>query len=290
MSKPTINSKRNAGFFKKIVTKYKVSIINESTLEETGHLRLSAMSLFAVSVALILFVLAAFSCIILFTPLKNYLPENVDETTKARVTIESMQIDSLTEVVELQNQYLDVLKDVISGDIQLDTTDTETKNLLAAKHAELLMEKSEAEKEFAKNYEDEEMYNLSNPLKQQTSILFFRPVKGIITTQFNQNKGVFGVDIATSADGAVSAAYKGLVFNVGYDYHTGYYIEIVHPSGYLTIYRGLGIVFPKCGENVETGQVIGTVFRNKNESKPQIHFELWSDAYPQDPQNYMVFE
>lgn len=290
MSKANINSKRNAGFFKKLVTKYKVSIINESTLEETGHLRLSAMSLFAVSVALILFVLAAFSCIILFTPLKKYLPENVDETTKARVTIESMQIDSLTEVVALQNQYLSVLKDVISGDIHLDTTDIETQSLIAAKHAELLMEKSEAEKEFAKNYEEEEMYNLSNPLKQQTSILFFRPVKGIITTTFNQNQGRYGVDIATSADGAVSAAYKGLVFNVGYDYHTGYYIEIVHPSGYLTIYKGLGIVFPKCGENVETGQVIGAVFKNSTGAKPQIHFELWSDSYPQDPQNYIVFE
>jgi len=276
--------------FNKLVTKYKVSIINESTLEEKGHLRLSAMVLFIVSVVLVVVALVVFSCIILFTPLKRYLPENVDETTKAQVAVESMKIDSLTEVVELQNQYLDVLKDVISGDIKLDTTDAETKDLIAAKHAELLMEKSEAEKEFAKNYEDEEMYNLSNPLQQQTSIMFFRPAKGIVTTPFNQNDRHYGVDITTATDGAVSAAYKGLVFNVGYDYHTGYFIEIVHPSGYITIYRGLGIVFPKCGENVETGQVIGTVFKNKADTKPQIHFELWSDAYPQDPRNYIVFE
>lgn len=290
MHKPSIHKEHRISFFKKLVTRYKVSIINESTLEETGHLRLSAMALLVFSVLLIILILAAFSCLILFTPLKNYLPENIDEETKEKVTVEAMQVDSLTKVVELQNQYLDVLKDVISGEMKLDTTDVENKNLLEARRTELLMEKSEAEREFARNFEDEEMYNISNPLQQQTSVLFFRPVKGIITTPFSEENRHYGIDISTSTDASVSAAYKGLVFNVGYDYHTGYFIEIVHPDSYITIYRGLGMVFPKAGDNVGTGQVIGSVFNNNTDAKPHLHFELWSNSYPQDPQNYIVFE
>jgi len=286
----SISKNSKLSFFKRITTKFKVSIINEGTLEEVSHLRLSALWLFASSFFLIGIILVLFSVIILYTPLRGFLPENVNDDLRVNVTTQAIKIDSLTNVVALQNQYLDVLKGIISGDIKIDTTDKESAEILASKREEILLEKSEAEKEFAKSFEEDEMYNISSPSQTENSIIFFKPVAGIIASGYDPKMGKFGIEISTKPDAAISAAYKGLVFNTGYDFHDGYFIEIVHPQNYITIYKGLGASFVKCGDTVKEGQVIGTLFNNSSDTKPHIHFELWNNAQSQDPLNYISFE
>ncbi len=290
MHKPRFKKNSKLPFLKRITTRYKVSIINENTLEETGNLKLSALGL-SLSVFLLIGVtLVVFSVIVLYTPLRNLLPEHIDDNVRVQVVEDAIKVDSLTTVVQLQNDYIDVLKGIISGDVKLDTTDTETSKLIVAKREELLMEKSEAEKEFAANFEEAEKYNIANRTQSENSIMFFRPAAGIITQEFNPVSGSYGIEITTSPDASVSAAYKGLVFNVGYDFSHGYYVEIAHPNNFISIYKGLEIIFVKSGMEVKTGQVLGTVYDTDPDTKPMVHFELWNNTQPQNPMNYIVFE
>lgn len=290
MPKRISSDKKRLSFFKKITTRFKVSIINESSLEEIYHLKLSAFGLLAATFLMTGVILVGFSCLILFTPLRELLPENIEDGLREQVTDEAFKIDSLTEVVNIQNQYLEAVKTIISGDVKLDTSDTDTKNLIAAKREEIFLEKSEAEKEFSKAFEEEEMYNISNPTQTDNSIILFRPAAGILTSKFNPQEGQYGIDLTTNADATVSAAYKGVVFNVGYDFKTGFYAEITHNDNYITIYRGLGILFVQRGQSVSTGQVLGTVYSKQTDTKPFVHFELWHNNQPQNPINYIVFE
>ena len=69
-----VKKKRHKAFWSNIKFKYKLTIINENTLEEVVGLRVSKLNGISVllSVLTVLFLVA--SVIIAFTPLRNYLP------------------------------------------------------------------------------------------------------------------------------------------------------------------------------------------------------------------------
>lgn len=292
MSKPIIKKKNRLLSLKKLTTRYKVSVMNESTLEEVYRTRLSALGLSVLTILLIITTILIFSALILFTPLKGFLPENVDDDLRENVAIEALQIDSLTEVVELQDKYIEALKAVMSGDMKIDTTGgKDIKEALLAVQAQQFKEKTEAEKEFASNYEEEEKFNLMNAAPESKSITFQRPAQGVITGFFDPGKSRYGVDISTMPQSSVSAVYQGVVFNSGYDFNSGYYVEIIHPQNFISLYKQLAGIYVRNGENVKSGQVIGTMYNgDKGTGKHILHFELWNENVAQNPLDYLVIE
>ena len=130
-----------------------------------------------------------------------------------------------------------------------------------------------------------------NPTQESKSLTFQHPAKGVITGEYNPSKGSYGIDISTLPQSSVSAVYQGIVFNSGYDFSSGYYVEIIHPQNYISIYKHLAGIYVRKGENVKTGQVIGTMYNgDKGTGKHVLHFELWNENVAQNPLDYMVFE
>ena len=77
--------KRSKAFWNNIKFKYKLTIINENTLEEVVGLHVSKLNGLSVllSVLTVLFLFAA--AIITFTPLRNYLPGYMNSDIRAQV-------------------------------------------------------------------------------------------------------------------------------------------------------------------------------------------------------------
>ena len=80
-----VKKKRHKAFWSNIKFKYKLTIINENTLEEVVGLRVSKLNGISVllSVLTVLFLVA--SVIIAFTPLRNYLPGYMNSEIRAQV-------------------------------------------------------------------------------------------------------------------------------------------------------------------------------------------------------------
>jgi hypothetical protein len=78
--------KRSKAFWNNFKFKYKLTIINENTLEEIVGLRVSKLNGLSVllSVLAVLFLIAA--CIIAFTPLRNYLPGYMNSEVRSWTT------------------------------------------------------------------------------------------------------------------------------------------------------------------------------------------------------------
>ena len=104
---------------RKLRFKYKISILNENTLEETHSLRLSPLNAITLFVVLLLIVFAFYSVIILFTPIRNYLPGYSTEEMRDNYMKNALMADSLMEVVDRQNTYIARLRDVVTGDIDI---------------------------------------------------------------------------------------------------------------------------------------------------------------------------
>ncbi len=277
-------------FFKKIRTKYKLSVLNENTLEEKYHYRMSALSFFTLVLAVTFGTFILFSTLILTTPLKRLLPDNTDRKVRHEVVLSALKIDSLADELQKRQQYLEVIREILSGELPIDTTHS-TENMISNRIDEKFIEKSEAEKLFAEQFELEEKYNIVNPLTQQnTNLVFFRPARGIVSKTFNPRTNLHsGIEMAVTPNTQVTAIYKGTVILTGYDVNSGYFIQVLHPQNFISIYKQASMVLKKEGDLVKTGEVIAIV-DGVNNKRPTLRFELWYDGRAQDPTDYIVFQ
>ena len=77
--------KRSKAFWNNIKFKYKLTIINENTLEEVVGLRVSKLNGLSVLLSVLTFLFVIAAVIITFTPLRNYLPGYMDSEGRAHV-------------------------------------------------------------------------------------------------------------------------------------------------------------------------------------------------------------
>ena len=280
-------ARNKLSFFKRIRAKYRVSVLNEGTLEEVHHLRVSALGLVVALLLGFLLVSVGFYLLLTETPLRQLLPENVDASLRREVVMQSLRVDSLVQEVQLRQEYINTLRGVVMGDIAVDSTVT-SDSIISRKRAEVFMEKSELEKEFVELFEADEQYDLDTSDPALAGIVFFKPVVGIITEGFGSEHP--GVDITTDDNAPVSAVFGGVVLMDGYRPGEGHYLLLVHKQGFLSVYRGCSRLFKHTGDVVHTGEVIGMAGVSETSGGHSLHFELWNGMQPQNPEHYILFQ
>jgi len=281
--------KKKSAFWKRIRFKYKLSFLNENTLEEVFSFRLSLWTGFWTVLVFAIFLIGSTSTIIINTPIRNYLPGYMDSEIRQKMITNVLKSDSLEQVLLIQSLYLENTMAILKGESpiaeipQLDTISVKVGNL----------EKSEVLEQFVRSYEEEERYNL-NALVASTSLpanlLFHRPVQGIISSKFDSSQKHYGIDIAASPKGSVLATMKGTIIFVGFDANSGYTIQIQHTNGFVSIYKHNALLLKKQGDQVSAGEAIAIVGNTGNlSSGPHLHFELWYNGKPVNPEDYIVF-
>lgn len=274
-------------FIQKFRYKYRVSVLNENTLEETWFIRLNRFKLFLyVSFfVMITFILLAF--LIIFTPLRVYLPASSERLT---VISNSMRVDSISQEMNIQSTYLDVLKDIISGNITPDSTLTDTISL--KERASIMLEKLKHEKEFVESYEAAEKYNLSSLAYNEVKniYVFFKPTSGVITSTFNRQEKEYGITILTPANESVVSVLEGTVIYTAFTFDYGWVIQVQHDENYVSIYKNNTSLLKKAGDNVKAGEAIAfTGASPGGKIGNQFYFELWKKGQPINPEEVIIF-
>lgn len=278
-------------FWKRIRFKYKLSFINENTLEEVWSFRLSQLSVF-ISLGVFAFSLVAFTAfIIIMTPIRNYLPGYLDVEVRKEIVQNALRADSLERMIEIQNLYLKNVTGIISGTIELDSI--REIDSLARVNADFEIPRSPEEEEYVKNFEQEEKYNLTvlntNPLPMD-GLFFYKPVNGVISSHYQADIHHFGVDIAAASKESVLATLDGTVMYAGYDPNQGNVIQLQHKNGFVSVYKHNELLLKEPGEQVVAGEAIALVGNTgKLSTGPHLHFELWYNGKPVNPEDFIVF-
>lgn len=93
-----------------------------------------------------------------------------------------------------------------------------------------------------------------------------------------------GINIALNDGQEVKAVFDGVVKSIvvmpGYNM-----CVLVQHGGYFTFYCKLADVRVKSGDKVKTGTVLGNVA--PIDSQTQLHFQVWKQKEPQDPQLWL---
>lgn len=235
------------------------------------------------------------SIIIITTPIRYYLPGYLDVEVREKALRAAIRIDSIENQIKYQEAYIENLKSVFAGEIQVDSVKTGDSIYIAENDPKL--SKSAAEISYTKEYEEREKYNLSTLVTSADSpsdgIVFFSPVKGLISHKFNPLGKEFGITISTSSKETVMAALEGTVVFSGYDFNDRFIIHIQHRNGFISIYKHNSAILKKAGDKVKTGEAIAFIDGKEDEGKELgafLKFELWYKGNPVNPEDYIVFK
>jgi|WetSurMetagenome_2_1015567.scaffolds.fasta_scaffold01661_11 murein DD-endopeptidase MepM/ murein hydrolase activator NlpD len=126
------------------------------------------------------------------------------------------------------------------------------------------------------------------------SIPLMGPVGGapVIGARFDMEKDPFtgtmkhhfGIDFVGTPGTPVVAAASGTVARVEDGKIWGKRIVVNHGFGYATVYAHLGSVEVFTGKKIKKGARIGTIGISGMSSGPHLHFEVWHDGEPIDPE------
>ena len=284
-----MKNKRKA-FWKNFKFKYKLTITNENTLEEIVGIHVSKLNGVSVLLSAVTVIFLIASLIIVFTPLRNYLPGYMNTEIREQVVNNALRADSLQWLLERQRMYIMNIQDIISGNIKVDSV--HTIDSLTETRTEELMERTQAEEEFRKQYEETERYNLTTIDNAQaiTGLIFFRPTRGMVSSEFDANKKHFGIDIAANPNESVLATLDGTVILATYTADTGYVIQVQHSQNLISVYKHCGSLLKKVGDSVKAGEAIALVGNTGEKTTgPHLHFEIWNKGRALDPSKYIVF-
>lgn len=283
---------RRRAFWHNIKFKYRLTIVNENTLEEVAGLHVSKLNGLSVLLCACTVIFLTAAVIIAFTPLRNYLPGYINSDVRRQIVENALRADSLQQALDRQNRYMMTVRDILSGRVKTDTV--ASLDSLTDARAEQLMERSREEEEFRRRYEEEERYNLTavTGAHDAAGMVFFRPLRAAVAVPFNPADKHFGVDLAAGPREGVMAALDGTVVLAAYIAGEGRVVMIQHAQNFLTVYRHCGGLMCASGDQVKGGEVIALTQDRKDAdggSHPFFHFELWHGGVPVDPARYVVF-
>lgn len=117
------------------------------------------------------------------------------------------------------------------------------------------------------------------------------PVEGILTSHFGKKgiteKAHWGIDIAAQKGTPIRAAGAGVVVLADWTPDLGYLVILSHGMGFYSYYGHCQQILVEQGMEVKKGQVIALVGSSGLSSAPHLHFEIWKDNQPIDPETFV---
>lgn len=154
------------------------------------------------------------------------------------------------------------------------------------------------EKISSESVEQNETEPIETPFEMQV------PVDGEIIVKYSGNDLVFsktlgdyrkhnGIDIKSGALEKVYAVENGTIKEKKNDYMLGNTIIIDHGNGFQSVYANLSTTkMVETGQEVKKGDVIsgvGDTAISETSEEPHLHFELFKDGTPVNPEEYLPF-
>tara|TARA_B100001778_G_scaffold40856_1_gene29305 strand:+ start:1778 stop:2680 length:903 start_codon:yes stop_codon:yes gene_type:complete len=296
--------KEEASWFKNFLLdfqrKKRIVVLDQISFEEKRVYTVSKLSLLIYCSFIFIALLFLFYFIVSVTSLKTYIPgyPNPIEQQSAidQQILIDMKLDEILAQKGTEDQYLNNLKELLNGSIPTTAIDSFKKEF---QKSEVVANDyvSESEKSLREKVQKREKYEvdvfqggaLSNEVLPE--VLLYPPIKGEITNKMNASIGHYGVDVIAPKNEAVMSILKGTVIYKSWSPDDGHVIHVQHKKNLLSVYKHNSEILKNTGETVEAGEPIAIVGNSGNLSNGlHLHFELWHNGFPIDPEKFINFK
>lgn len=284
--------------------KHRFAVMDTQTYREKFSFQLSGISVFvAVSVIMLLLIILT-TVIIVFTPLREFIPGYANAELIEQSSRNTVIIDSLQQHVRYQEWMIRNIQDVIAGNPM--TTAQEAKHKsdsLAALGVSPTTYMRSRDDSLLRIYVRDNDGNYEVRLAPRVSTitpkydnsrlahgLFFTPMQGQVIAPFDIQLRHYGVDVAGVTNAPISAIYGGTVVFANFTVETGYTIAIQHADNIISLYKHCSTLLKKEGDVVLVGEPIAYLGNTGSlTTGPHLHFEIWMAGNPVDPVQYVRF-
>ncbi len=272
--------------------RYRMVIMEDDTLELRSSVKLSLFNVYLALSVLLVVLTALIVSLIYFSPIKNYLV-GYDQVRMTRTVLAQEQaIDSLIRVSDAHDAWLDNLQRKLRGEADTSfraqpRSQREYDRIdLGRVPPEDLALREEISRADVFSLQGEE----GTAAEDWRSAPFMLPLDGLITSTFDPSEEHYGIDIVAKEHSPVRAVRDGTVVDSYWDAETGNVVVLQHGDNLLSLYKHNRTVLVKVGSFVRAGDAIAIV-GNTGElsSGPHLHFELWHDRAPLDPEDFLTF-
>ncbi len=273
--------------------KFRLVIMNDTTFEERFSLMLSPMNIFIWFGSFIILLVVLTTVIIAYTPLREYIPGYPSGDDRKMAQRNEIKADSLEKELSKYDAYLRDIKILLSGgEFEQNGDDT----ISSDKNEKIDLSLTAEEKAFRKKMRDEEKLNQTGIIEEtenkgnsMTGVLFFNPLEGQISQSFARKSGHLGLDIIGAKDDAIKSTLDGTVIFADWTTDGGHELHIQHADNIVSVYKHNSYLLKKTGDRVRAGDPVAIIGNSGSQTDgPHLHFEIWLNGKPVDPQNYLA--
>ena len=280
-------------FFKKIYNglqkKLKYSASDPTTFREIWSFNSTGTRV--LSLIIILFLLFGMLISYLFGSgsLSNYFSTNDVSIEREELEDQNEKIDALTIQIENQENYIKNVKLILKGEIPVPySLDSISTDIIAVNIDTIESRQTNSENSLAKKVKSD-MFTVKQKTNKMTINYFGTPVVGVISQKFKK-KNHPGIDVVTKKGMAVKACLSGTVIYSGYSHKDGHILIIDHANKFISVYKHNKHALKKTGSKIKLGDPIAIVGNTgENSDGPHLHFELWYNQNPVNPEDYIKF-
>ena len=278
---------------KKLTRRYRFSIIEDNTHKVRFLFKASRLTTIIGGVVAVLLLLAILLTIIAYTPLKRLIPGYPSPETRREAIQNAAKIEKLEQQLIVWSIQMENIQRIYKGEkpVNIDSLLRDSSIFKNVSISDIsAVEDSLLKEQFLKQEEFDISSIHTAKIEQIEGLLFFPPIKGVITEQYNPAIGHPFVDIAAPNNSTVSAVLDGTIISAAWNDETGFTVQIQHTNDLVSIYKHNTRLLKKAGERVSAGTPIALVGDEGSLSTgPHLHFELWHKGEPVDPTMYINF-
>ncbi len=285
------NKKEDKGFLKSLINDYKIVISSEDTFEEKLSFKANKINAFIIMLVYSIILISFTISIVFFTQLRELVPGYSSSDLLNRAIYLTEKTDSLEQQIALNNKFYQSIEDVLSGK----TEDFIPKEILESdtnyNNFDINTINPNIQDSILRSYVDnEDKFNLTKNELVIENKMFFTPITGEITQGFNSKDNHYALDISADIGTPVKSILEGKIIFSEWSVDTGYVIIIDHGQDIISVYKHNSKALKKQNDFVQAGEVIAYSGNQGNLSTgPHLHFELWKNGTPINPQPLLNF-
>lgn len=272
--------------------KYRLVILNDTTFGEKFSLRLTPWGIIIGVSATTIVIISGVIALIAFSSLREYIPGYGNEAERKQILLLSIKADSLEQTLSSRELYINSILNVFNENVEAKSP--KPKKDTTGKYAHLSTKPSSSDLNFRSDYESNKNKTAGSVAKViyngLSELVFFTPVQGMITTSFDVTEDHLGVDIVTKQDETIKCTLDGTIIYSGFTAQDGNVIQVQHSNNIISIYKHCAASLKHTGDRVKSGEAIAVVGNTGEKSNgPHLHFELWFNGSPINPQEFVAF-
>ena len=280
---------------KRLRNKFRLVVVNETTFEEKLSFVLSRWNVISFISFVVVLISIGILCLFAFTPLGEYLIGFSEIQTRNLAAKNALKVEELEGQLRLREKYIEGIQLVLKEEIDQDSLEMIISS--SKDYSDLDFSISKGDSMLRAQVEAQEKYNLSfsteseeGEIAELSDLFFFTPVSGQISDGFDLNSNHLGTDVVAPEGTAIKSILPGTIIFTGWTNSDGHVVQVQHSNNLISIYKHNSAILKEVGDLVEAGATLSIIGNTGELSDgPHLHFELWHQGKPLNPENFIVF-